>query len=127
MQRHGGSLEVAGKATFEDAADSRGVLLVIMKEALASGVAQHPGAASEFLDFPGQRMCLLVVDHLQLVLDVAQEHVSAGERFGIIGLYQREGAQRFKGFQRAALADLDKIAAVFHLKSLGDEFDFTNS
>src|SRR5215831_13118133 len=90
------TLEAAGKVTFEDAADSTSVLFVIMKEALASRVTQHPGAGSEFLDFPGQRMCLLVVDHLQLVLDVAEEHVSAGKRFGIIGLYQREGAQRFK-------------------------------
>src|SRR5215471_17168674 len=80
------TLEIAGKATFEDAADSTSVLFVIMKEALASRITQHPGTASEFLDFPGQRMCLLVVDHLQLVLDVAQEHVCTGERFGLISL-----------------------------------------
>src|SRR6476646_6434447 len=74
-----------------------------------------------------QNMGLLVADHLQPVLDPAQEKVSFDEILSGLRLDPAASRQRVQSFDGAAQAELRMTAAGNELLGLGEELDIADA
>jgi len=72
-------------------------------------------------------VCLGIVDHLQLVLHVAQKQICTMERRKLLVAQQGFSTQRNEGPQGIAIEYLRHPAAMHCLNGLDDKFDFTNA
>jgi len=123
----------AAEDRLEDAVHLAGVTLVIAPElfggavAVVAGVTKAAGAGSQFFRSGRERVSLGVVDHLQLVLHIAQEDVSLRERVALFRRDERLIAKRAETFHCISLAYLRDLSAVADLQRLDDQFDFADA
>ena len=75
----------------------------------------------------GQQMGLLVVQKLNPVLDLTQEHIGRIELGGGLGLHQPARGQALQALEGGAGADLGKLAAAHHQQQLHDELDLADA
>src|SRR5262245_45215523 len=71
-------------------------------------------------------MRLSIVDHLQLVFDIAQEKVGAVERFELRLGNQLLLSKRLESTNSVAAENVRRIRAVADLQGLNNEFDLSN-
>ena len=91
------------------------------------GKAHEAGDMREALGGLGQRVGLLVLDHLQAVLEGAQEAIGVLQIGGRVVGDEAARAQRFQRGQGAALAQRRHAAAEDQLLGLGEELDLADA
>ena len=72
-------------------------------------------------------MGLLIVQILNAVFDLAQKHISLGQRIGGGGGHEVGLTQALQGSQGGARAQLGEVAPAHHLQQLHRELNFTNA
>ena len=100
----------------------------------ARGAAAPPGTVAETprepanpIDVLRQALGLALLDHLDRVLDVAQERVCRAERSGLVARDHLAALERIERRQRAAHADGIVVTSVNELKHLHDELELTDA
>ncbi len=97
------------------------------REGVPIGVAHEAGERRELLRGRGQRMGLLVGDHLQAMLDGAQEHVRAFEIVAGVGVDPAPAREPFERCKRLAAAQRRVTAAGDQLLGLHEELDLADA
>ena len=87
----------------------------------------QPRHAVKFGCILGQAVRLPVIDHLQPVLDGAQQFVGRGQDLRIIGTYPLTRRQRCQGRSGVGHAQAGIAAAVDQLMRLREKFAFANA
>ena len=97
------------------------------REGVAIGIAHEAGECRKLLRRRGQRMGLLVGDHLQAMLDGAQERVGAFEIVAGIGIDPAAARELFERRERLAAAQRRVTAAGDQLLGLHEELDLADA
>jgi hypothetical protein len=96
-------------------------------KAVAVGIAEEAGKPLDPLAVAGQRVDLLVGDHLQAVLECAQELIGRAELVARVGGNPIAGREHVKHLERLAAAQLRMAAAGNQLLGLHEEFDLADA
>src|SRR5574338_70371 len=87
----------------------------------------HPdGAALQLFRSFGKRMSLEIMDHLQLMFDIAQEQISGGQRIALIDGEQFFLSQPVQRTERAAIEKRRDFSPSQDLNGLYEKLDLSN-
>src|SRR5262245_48564655 len=95
---------IRSQEALEDTIHTAGVLAIIPQESVRSRplivvrITQQAGADCQFFFSSRERVCLRVVDHLKLILDIAQKNVCRGQRITFFSRNERLRAQACNRF-----------------------------
>ena len=125
----GGGAE--GRGVLEQARimalDSRQMVGQVLGEGLEPRVAAELGEARELRALERQPLRLLVGDHLQAVLDAAQEEIGLAQVLDRLGADPAFGAEFGEHVERARAAHLRPAPAEDQLLRLDEELDLANA
>jgi len=109
-----------------DGADGRPVLLISVHKArvcLFPLKSEPPRQVPQLRRVIRQNMCLTVVHHLQVMLDLPEQDVAIGQDAVLVGGEEMAVGKAQQAIQRVAAADFGVRAAMYQLQVLRDELD----
>ena len=93
----------------------------------AAHQAQRRGDPRQVSIVGGQQMGLLVIQVLDAVLDLAQNHVGVGQLGRGVRLHQAAGGHPLQAFEGGPGADLRELPTPHHQQQLHDEFNLADA